>query len=254
MDFKLLTDNFKNNIRNFSKKDLTKEACGLFIVSDNIIQLLQTNNISSKPEKHFLISGAEINSIKQKGKILGIWHSHLTGTDGLSVPDQIVAEKLNLHSIVYCVENDAFFEYQPIGLEVPLIGRPFYFGVLDCLTLIVDYYKRTLNIEMQYPYDNPIINIDPGSYITSPLNNIKNSYAKDYLISQNFTEVFSPREHDVLLFTVDDIVCPSHFAVYLKENRLLHQLYNCLSESCSYSKYWKARQKHTMRHKMMVQM
>lgn len=129
-------------------------------------------------------------------------------------------------------------QIKPSGWQAPLIGRPFHHGVLDCYTLIVDYYAQTLNIALP-DFRRPDRWWDAGGD----------------LYRENFAAAgFSPvqmsalRPHDVILMTVASPV-PNHAAIYLGDQVMLHHVQNRLSSRDMYGGWWLQNTTHYLRHK-----
>lgn len=237
----LLTEFNKSYIREMSQDALPNEAGGLFIKTDRGINAYTCKNVSDRPDKHYIANSFEVNKLKERGKIIGYWHSHPAFDHQFSMPDKYFAEKLGIDSVLYCVDIDSFCEYQPIGFEIPYIDRPFYLGVFDCLSLVIDYYERELNIKIPYLFTDLAFKYE--NWETSPENKQETTLCRDYLIKNSFLEVEKPGKHDILLITFGRMLTPVHFAIYLGGNQILHQPLNSFSETCLYNNYYKNRTK-----------
>lgn len=247
-----LNNLIKEEIRKISLENSPKESGGLFIKNKlGKLKLIYCENVSPEPEFHYLISDEDLEKAKKGGQIFGYWHSHLKENE-LSQADIVVAEKLNINSIVYCIEKDQFHIYEPIGFEMPYVGRRRYYGVLDCLTLVMDYYQRELNINIPY-ISHPIFKGKDFSWINTINPEEFLIIGKDFLVSNGFKEIEreSLQKHDLIVIQVEKFRIPTHFGIYLDNNRFLHQL-DDVSDISIYGKYWRNRTKLTYRHSALL--
>lgn len=246
-----LDQNLKTTIREEALKYTPNEAGGLIVEDSNKkIIIINCSNSSPEPSIHFLISDEDLEAAKQKGKIIGYWHSH-DDYDELSQADIVIAEKLGIDSIVYCVKTGNFHNYTPVGFEFPYVGRKRFFGVLDCLTLVMDYYKRELNIEIPY-ISHPIFKEKKLSWINTIAPDDFLLIGKEFLQKNGFNEISpkSIKKHDLIVLQVQDFRFPTHFGIYLGNNRFLHQL-DDISDISIYGNYWKKRSKLIYRHSQL---
>lgn len=81
------------------------EVCG--VVVDG--QAIQCENISSNPEETFVIGARDILKYDPKT----IFHSHPKGQTGFSDHDLLVAENMDLTTILYVVEDDRIERWAP---------------------------------------------------------------------------------------------------------------------------------------------
>lgn len=116
--------------------------------------------------------------------------------------------------------------FEPSGYKAPLVGREFSHGILDCYTLIRDYYKEEL------------------STIIPDFHREENWWEKGYrLYADNFgkagfTKVYdSPQKHDVILMQVQSTT-PNHAAIWLGDGTVLHHQPNRLSSRDTYGGWY----------------
>jgi cell wall-associated NlpC family hydrolase len=124
---------------------------------------------------------------------------------------------------------------------VPLIGRSFSHGVLDCYTLVKDYYKRELNIELQnYFHQNDWWEKGENLYV-------------DNFKDQGFIEINDKNDiqkYDAFLIKLLSSVS-NHAAIYIGGDTILHHVYGRLSNRQTYSGYWRKHTTHHLRHKSL---
>lgn len=148
----ILTDNIKKEIAEICDKNPEVESGGLIVesidseLSNNFV--VKCKNVSTSPKNSFFINVEEWLEIEKSNKILGVFHSHNEDKLEFSEADIYMSEKKNLVSIIYNTKNGDFKIYSPKKIKIPYVGRPFYPCVLDCVTLVIDYYKKEFNIEI----------------------------------------------------------------------------------------------------------
>ena len=116
---------------------------------------------------------------------------------------------------MYNLTSDLFKIYEPININKNYIGRYFEIGKYDCYTLIKDFFKNELNID-----------------ISALINYTDFIQAQDVFnenLSLNFFEKkgFKIIENKELLEKNDILILKNnlgkHFAIYLGNNQILHQ-------------------------------
>lgn len=243
-----LNDKIKSDIIEHANSDLNNEVAGIIINN----QVFRCRNISSNPSNHFLLSNFEVDNLAKQGQIQAYYHSH--PQDGsLHETDRIVSERLNLKSIVYKVKSGNFEEYTPQGIKVPYEGRPFLLGTIDCLALIIDFFKYEFNLDIHniyHPFRNE--NWLENPEIIKEYNHKNNHILKDHLIDNGFVEVFDMKPYDILLTSSYKIKCAVHLAIYLPNNQILHHPTKNLSIKEDLKEYYKKRVINQLRHKSMV--
>lgn len=170
-------------------------------------------NLARDPARHVALKPEDTARLV-KGTLLV--HSH---PDGLQCPSKMDVETQILLGIPFVILPVS--ERGPLGKafsfpqdDVPLLGRPFRYGVLDCYTLCRDFYRRTLDLELDpFPSDWEWWSQKP------PLNMYLDGYA-----SQGFTDIQvaeATRPGDVLFMALRSKV-PQHAAIVVDAQRILH--------------------------------
>ncbi len=125
----------------------------------------------------------------------------------------------------------------PEGYEAPLVGRKFYHGVLDCYTLVRDYFKREHGIEL-------VDDVREDDWWHKG----QNLYL-DNMERMGLRPITGePQPGDVFFMQIRAPV-PNHAAVYLGDGQILHHLYGRLSSRDVYGGYWQEVTTHVLRHK-----
>lgn len=256
-----LNENLKAAIKAHCLAVPDQEACGLVYnnIATNELGVIIGENVSPEPQKAFVINQATVDQLTAEKKLVAYFHSHLTGNQ-ISVIDRYVSETIYKNCIIYFIETDSFYEYEPTGYEVPLVGRPYLLGVLDCYTLVKDYFRRMLNIELTDIVHPVRYASDIKKFVeqVQQLNPDEAAQAPDFLFSHlqanSFVEVDrnSLRKHDILLMQPHLSIWPSHLAVYLGNNQFLHQKYKKKSTVESLSDFFQRKTIKVMRHSKLI--
>ncbi len=101
-------------LKNEGERNLFCEVCGLIGLTENnkfIYQRMQ--NRSKEPDKYFIIDPYDYLSFIKENKILGIFHSHLSGDEFASLFDERTSENCCLPFIIYSITTEKFFIYEP---------------------------------------------------------------------------------------------------------------------------------------------
>ncbi|MEK6883336.1 MAG: Mov34/MPN/PAD-1 family protein, partial [Nanoarchaeota archaeon] len=139
----ILTEENKLQIKEHALRENPNECCGLFIENMGVLEL---ENKSKTPAESFIIDYNTLKKAEKYGRIKGFYHSH--PEDEFSNIDNLISEKRMLSSVIYKIKEDSFSVYNPVGLEIPYVGREFVMGIFDCFTLVQEYYLRERNIKI----------------------------------------------------------------------------------------------------------
>lgn len=135
-------------------QDYPRESCGLIAIVDGAERYFRCRNIGHGTE-HFVMCPQDYADVEERGEIVMVVHSHPNMVAKPSQGDRVACEKSNLPWFIVAVwkepgdlypriAGDCVFE--PTGYQAPLVGRQFFFGILDCYTLIKDWYERERGI------------------------------------------------------------------------------------------------------------
>lgn len=206
------------------------ESCGFILEDDTIIFCA---NISETPEKSFKIN--PVDYIKFAGKLKYIFHSHCIDARASrhldprtpSVADMKGQQVSGVPWLIFATEGWVVSE--PIKLprtpSKDYMERPFIWFINDCYTLVQDYYKFELGIELK-------------AYILHDYTQIRKTdkvfdeFIADYGF-QEFHSIDGLQNGD--LFIIDNSgFTENHLAIY-HEGYLLHQgLLSCKEPLESY--------------------
>lgn len=209
----------KEIIKKLALQKPNEEICGLILKDGSVFQC---KNISNNKGVHYLIDPREIQSVQDN--IYCTYHSHPYTTSIPSKEDELIAKKIGLSGLIFSLKDYSFCFYSPDNSPIPLLGRPFILGTLDCIELVRDYYKLNLNIEIPNKdfYDLRLL-----SFFEMPLSKYNTEenegIMKDYFVSIGFSEVNNLMINDVLLFKEKNIIPACHAMIYIGNGQFIEQ-------------------------------
>lgn len=231
---------FETDIAIHAEEQYPKESCGLLIAQGAKIVYVPCENKAISTEEHFKISGEDWSKAEDLGQVIAVVHSHPDESPFPSEGDLVSCE---LHGVPWYIQevvggvSQRLHRFEPTGYKAPLLGREFFHGVLDCLTLLQDYYAREMGITL------PNYDREDGWW------DLGKDYYRELLPKSGFYEVTDLRQGDIVLMQIRSPV-PNHAGIYLADGKLtseecypqpgviLHHLYGRLSKRDNYGGYW----------------
>lgn len=223
-----------------------RECCGLLVRAGRKEIYFPCLNTATTPSEHFRLSPADYAAAEDLGNILAVVHSHPDYPAAPSEADRISCEASGLpwHILEVRKGDDdvvragELVSFAPVGYQAPLIGRAFSHGVSDCLSIILDFYRREMGIELgNYEREDGWWDRGGNLYL-------------DNLPAAGFVQVGQLQHGDLVLMQIRSPV-PNHAAIYLADGVLktepehypsagsiLHHLYNRDSKRDVYGGYW----------------
>lgn len=229
----VIADDVMQSIFSHALVESPRECCGLIVnVADTQIYV-QCQNLSASAHEQFVLSPDDFARAESRGEILAIVHSHPFASAEPSEADRVACESSGLPWLIVNPQTGAMVRIDPCGYVSDLLGRPFVYGVHDCYTLVVDYYRVELGIRLRhYVRDDRFGWWKDG----------KNLYMERFAES-GFMPVDQPAKGDVILMQIDGSPVPNHIGVYLGGNLFMHHLVRQLSRRDVLDGYW---QKHAV--------
>lgn len=226
-------------IRQHASQEYPREACGLIVIRHGRQRYFPCQNVAQGND-HFIISGRDYARIADLHEITYIVHSHPDEAAQLSEADRLQAEQHGVQWLVYSYPEGYFVEHTPDSYIPPLVGRTFEHGITDCYSLVCDYYRRTLQLELppfvredewwKYGQNLYLENFEKAGFVEIPLSEL--------------------RKHDALLMQIRSPV-PNHAAIYLDDDLILHHLYGMLSSRDAYSALFRTATVKAVRHRSL---
>jgi proteasome lid subunit RPN8/RPN11 len=222
-------------IRDHARDCYPRESCGVVVAQDGGDTYLPCRNIAESDD-HFCIHPGDYAAAADFGEITYVVHSHPDVPPMPSDADKVGCEASGVPWLIVNWPTGQIHEFAPSGYAAPLMERSFHYGVLDCYTLIQDYYRRVCGIVL------PDFEHQEHFWETGvPL--YEDNFAK-----AGFVPVDEMQQHDVLLMMVGARVA-NHGAVYVGDNLILHHLMHRLSGKDVYGGYWQKVTVRVLRHK-----
>lgn len=214
-----------------------REACGLVARVDGEQRYIRCRNIAER-DTDFVMHPDDFADAEDSGEIVGVAHSHVLASPNPSMADLVGVESSNLPWLIVSWPTGTYRLLQPNGFEAPLEGRQYAWGVLDCYTLVQDYYARVLNLPINLHTDRDWQKAEDCNY-------------SEHLMKFGFLQVEEPRLHDVLVMRPKRGE-PPHMGIYVGEGKMLHHYNNRYSEISYYGTFWKERTVVIARHKSLT--
>ncbi|WP_144630268.1 C40 family peptidase [Bordetella genomosp. 13] len=241
-------------IRAHAVAEYPRECCGLIVSAPDRLahggateRYIACRNAASDGDQ-FRIAAEDYATADDAGQVLAVVHSHPDADPLPSDADRVACEASGLPWYIVevraeggVVEARQVYSWAPEGYQAPLLGRAFHHGILDCYTIIQDWYARERGIEL------PEFERADGWWET-----------EQELYLDHFAEAGFRRLSDAEPLQPGDVILmqvlskrTNHAGVYLgprplAERRdlhplaggMLHHLYGRLSERVVYGGYW----------------
>jgi len=249
-----LTEPLRAAMRAAAQAAFPKECCGL-IVRDRggeALRYVACRNTASAASAAdvFVLDPADFAAAEDAGEVLAVVHSHPNACANPSMADRVYCERSGLTWFIVGWPSGVIVELQPTGWQAPLIGREFSFGVLDCYTLIQDYFRHELAIAL------PDFEREDGFWKKTQREDGTWAPGQELYLqgfeAAGFVAVSGPPQlHDVILMQVASDVT-NHGAVYLGDGIILHHMYNRPSCRDVYGGYWQRSTRKVVRHHALM--
>lgn len=222
-----LNENIKKLALQHAKEESPRESVGLVHIVKGKERYFKCNNLAETPDEHFVLDPDNYEKAEKQGEIIAIIHSHPRTHHNPSPADLVACEKSGLHWFIINPKTELWGSCKPSGYELPYVGRSFFHGVVDCYTLVRDFYKKEFGIQLN-DYFRKDKWWEKGENMY--LDNFKN---------EGFYEI-SLKEIQygcVVLMNIESDV-PNHAAIYLGDNIVLHHVQGRLSSRDVYGGYY----------------
>ena len=196
------------------------EACGLVIVKRGKMRFLPCRNINPDPADNFTLDPLDYAAAEDAGEIVAVFHSHCNLPATPSEADRVACEATGLKWIILGIPSMTWAEFEPSGYEAPLVGREHVWGVVDCWTIVRDWYLREWNVRL---IDLPRWR----DYWTTGSNIIgDNIEAAGFYCLKDGQDI---EIGDVILMQTAGSSVPNHVALYIGDDLILHHAEGRLS-------------------------
>ena len=203
-----------------------EEGCGLLVNKRGKSTWIPCENIAEDKKENFVISSTDYIKASLSGDLMAVVHSHPDGSAELSEHDKKTSNFLGVPYIVYSLPEVEKTVYTPEYSRNTFVGREYSFGENDCYSLVRDYYREKLNINL------------PTTVFEDDWWEKGFNYFDDLFEPFGFEKVDTLQENDVIVFRMMAQV-PNHCGVYLGEDLFLHHAVNRLSCRESINSVWR---------------
>lgn len=229
-----------------------RESCGLLVNR----QYIECENIADN-DNEFKINPRDVVRAEKLGKIEAIVHSHPNGSTNPSTFDLIQMQHHDVPWVIVAYPEIDIKVHAPKPYKAPLINREYIHGVLDCYSIVRDYYARELDIQLD--------NFERTDKWWESASN--SDLYIDNFASQGFVQVHTLARHDVILCRVQPTEHVNHALIYLGHNGgltseetetaigehlVLHHPYLRRSRREIYGRVWQERTAIIVRHKSFL--
>jgi proteasome lid subunit RPN8/RPN11 len=225
-----LTPLIREAICSHAEAAMPIEACGLLIASraTGALAYLTCRNVFPNGQDRFEISPDDWVACEELGEPVAVVHSHPNASANPSMADRVGCERSGLPWLVIGMPSGVMKEVLPCGWQAPYEGRDFSHGVLDCYTLIQDWYLREPDLQIELPdfeREDDWWKGDADLYL-------------QHMAEAGFHAVHGPlQRHDVILMGIRARKA-NHGAIYKGDGVILHHLMGRKSCTDIYGGYW----------------
>ena len=226
-----------------------REACGLIVRGGAEDVYVPCRNIADDDRQRdsFKIDPRDWAAAEDAGEIVAVVHSHPDASAHPSDADRLMCSRTGVPWLIISMPSGVILQCEPSPSGMlPLVGREFHHGIVDCYTLVRDYYLQRLGIEL------------PDFERTDEWWSAGQNLYRENFESAGFVEVGSaadtqPAEHDVLLMMIKSDV-ENHAAIFEDPARglILHHLWGRPSGHDVWGGYWKRHTTAVLRHKSLI--
>ena len=215
-----------------------RECCGVAIVRRGKLRYVPCKNLYAGADRDlFLIDPTDYAEAEEQGAVVAIVHSHVNLPPVPSMADLVGIEETKLPWVIVNHPVGHHTITEPSGYQAPMIGRPFVHGVLDCYSLIRDWYQRELGVVLPDGHPRADRWWEKGGDL----------YRENFA-GAGFVEIDERdlQPGDVILMQNMARV-PNHGAIYLGGNLILHHVMGRLSSRDVWGGAWRKNATHYLR-------
>jgi proteasome lid subunit RPN8/RPN11 len=248
-----MLDITEKDFRQHAEQEYPNESCGLIIIFKGREKYFPCRNVATNPTETFTMSIEDYADAEEQGEIVACCHSHPNAVPTPSQADIVSCEASKLVWHIVRVDGEAGIQadgeigqigrslnihtFEPTGYKAPLVGRTFSHGVLDCYSLVKDWYKEERGIDLP-PFKRADGWWDDG---TSNLymDHMEEAGFYDVGQFQPNGKMTQPEIGDMILMQIrSKNGVPNHAGIYIGDGMMLHHLYGRLSSRDMYGGYY----------------
>lgn len=220
-----------------------EEACGLVVSrGEKHFRLIRAKNLDQYPRANFTLDPEAWLKVGEHETVIGIYHSHPHGPATPSVMDLTACERGTLPWYIVSPGTGGHEIIHPSGYRAPYEKRPYAFAVLDCYSLLRDWYLGEMLIDL------PDIPRTDKFWVRG-----ENLFG-DKFESLGFVRLIDQevQRGDAFLMQMGGYEVPNHCAIYLGDGKILHHAHGQLSCVVPWGGYWAKHATHHLRHKKLI--
>lgn len=222
----MISDDVRAEALAHAQQEYPRESCGLVVLRHGRLKYFPCKNIAEKAA-HFVLDPLDYVRAEDSGDVVGIIHSHPNVGPQPSQADLVSCELSGLPWYIVAVPIGNWETVTPKGYKAPLIGREYSYGILDCYTVIQDFYRDELGISL--PHFERVEEFWKKGF---------SQYLDNFQAAGFVKHDGQIQRGDIILMQVGAKTV-NHAAVYLGNDKILHHLSNQLSTRDIYGGYWR---------------
>jgi proteasome lid subunit RPN8/RPN11 len=232
-----LTNALNAQILEHAQSEDPRECCGLVAIVKGRRRYFACRNIANTPDEHFVLNGEDYAQVEDQGEIVAIVHSHPATNPAPSAADRVACEKSGLPWFIVNPKTEAWGYCEPSGFELPYVGREFVFGVVDCYSLVRDWYGKEFGLQLS-DYQRRDLFWERG----------ENLYVDNFR-RESFRKIpFEELQYGDALLMQLGANLPNHAAIYIGDQQILHHIQGRLSSRDVLGSYYAKNTAMVLRH------
>lgn len=210
-----------------AKVEAPRESCGLVVNVRGKERYIPCQNLATSYAE-FVLDPADYAAAEDLGDILAIVHSHPNSPPDPSQADRVGCEASGVPWHIVAPATGTWATLAPSGYKAPLVGRQYAYGILDCWTIVRDWFRDELGIALP-DFDRPVDWWNKGGDL----------FAENYQrIGFYPVPIEEIRRGDVVMMKLRSKVI-NHLAIYLGNDVMLHHGAGRLSTREVFGGWWK---------------
>jgi len=218
----MITNKIKRKIIKNAKNSFPCECCGFIVTKNNKVFTIDCENIAKDKENDFMISAKDFLYAKNNSdEILFLYHNHIDARE-FSILDKQTADSLRINLLLYINALDCFkiYYYNEFS-KLNYLFEEYNRNENNCFHLIKNYFNKELNLKL---------NIDERLFKDKDITSIE---VEDIINRYHATNNLLKLKKDTNLKINDILILKNkistHLAVYIGNNKIIHQPLNRIS-------------------------